>query len=87
MPKFAFTFGQAYNLHHNYIVIEADTEHHARLTFIEARKDVGNLPDTDRRWAFTYEWSRFEPQIDQFGLTEVPLDTPIDWRDQRNQIE
>lgn len=89
VTRWAFTFGQGYNLANNYMVVEADYEDEARAIFVKARRGrgVGVLAaDAHHRWAFMYPMDdRFDEQVERFGLSEVPLDTPIDFRN--GQIE
>jgi len=85
MAKFIFTFGLAYNLGHNYCVVEAPTSDEARQIFVAARAAAGELEASGHRWAFQY--SEDEIDVDRFHLTEVPLDTPIRWLDPQNPIE
>lgn len=87
MARFAFTFGVAYNLGNNYAVVEADSWNEARETFVAARAAAGELPDSGRRWSTQYFEDEIERLIERHGLTEVPIDTPIRWRDPANPVE
>lgn len=64
MGKWYVTFGQGTNLRNNYCVIEADTRNEAHDRVTEAR---------GKSWAFLYDEADFAGQIEQYGLTEVPL--------------
>ena len=87
MAKFAFTFGGAYNLRDNYVVVEADTYGEAREIFVVQRALAGELPDSDRRWASQYYEDEIPRLIERHGMTEVPIDTPITWLDPANPLE
>lgn len=75
MSRFYFTFGLGYNLRSNYVVVEAETELDARAAFVAARSAVDGY--NGRLYAFDYDEAEFLPQIEQYGLTEVPIDAPI----------
>ena len=87
--RWAFTFGQAYDLHNKYVIVEADTETEACRTFVTTRKQITEGCDApDYRWAFCYPFGpEFEIQIERYELSEVPIDTPIRWRDDANRKE
>jgi len=83
--RYAFTFGQAYNLSDNYVLVEADDMDTARRIFCEERAKISaGLSDPNWRWAFCYGPDEWPLIVERFHLTEVPIDTPIDWRDARN---
>ena len=82
MSKFAFTFGLAYDLHDKFIVVEAEDRATARALFVAARAVAGNVEDSAHRWSFQYPVDeKWAETAERFELTEVPLDTPINWRD------
>ena len=67
-PRFYFTFGGAYNLRRNYVVIEAPDRTTARASM---RAIYG------RNYAFDYDEASFAHQPAKYGLTEVPFGTPV----------
>lgn len=73
--RFFYTFGLGYNLRNNYVVVEAENAREARAKFQAARAEVDGMEG--RLYAFDYTEAEFAPQIEQYGLTEVPIDTPI----------
>jgi len=78
LQRFYFTFGQAYNLRNNYVVVEAVDRTAAVAEFTEVRRDCSqSVPEPERCWAFTYDEERFAGQPEQYGLTEVPIDATI----------
>lgn len=75
MSRYYFTFGQGYNLGYSYVVVEADTGAEARATFRAARADIDGAGGL--LYAFDYDEAGFAGQAERWGLTEVPIDTPI----------
>lgn len=68
LHRFFFTFGGAYNLRLNYVVVEAENRAEARLTM---QSIYG------RSYAFDYDETGFAGQPDKYGLTQVPFGTPL----------
>jgi hypothetical protein len=77
-----FTFGQSYDLHDKYVKVEADDEEAARAIFHATRKQITEgLDQPEWRWAFSYGLDvTIQQMIDHYQLSEVPIDTPINWR-------
>lgn len=73
--RFYYAFGIGYNLARNYIVVEAEDRETARRAFQAERAKVDNYGG--RLYAFDYDEDGFAGQIEQYGLTEVPIDAPI----------
>jgi hypothetical protein len=68
LHRFYFTFGRAYNLRDNYVVVKDESRDGARR---RVQAIYG------RSYAFDYDEATFAPQPDKYGLTEVPLGTPL----------
>lgn len=69
---FAVTFGQKYRFDEHPACARIDNNSFLRVIAndeLEARHKVIDLIGND--WAFIYEWSEFEPQIEEFGLWDV----------------
>lgn len=80
MRQFAFTFGQPYDLHDAYVLVEADTAEEATAQFVEARRNVeGGMPGAQHRWM---DCVPFEGSIVEAfkGMRTVEADTPIHYR-------
>lgn len=85
--EWIFTFGRAYNLRDNYVRVSAPSYDEARATFVAARALAGELKDSHRRWAFQYPASKADEFEQKYGMTEVPIHTPIRWADDSNPVE
>jgi len=78
LQRFYFTFGQAYNLRSNYVVVEAENRDAAVRLFMAERADCSQtIANPERCWAFDYTEAGFAGQPEQYGLTEVPIDATI----------
>ena len=64
MNKWYFTFPQRLPTKDNYVCIEADDYSAAREKMVAVHGQA---------WAFQYTEEQFLPQIEEFGLTEIPL--------------
>ncbi len=87
MAGYGFTFGRAYNLRDNYVLVEAPSESEAREIFTTARSLAGRLRDSHLRWAFCYPEQQMLEIAERHGLTPVDITTPIDWYDIHNPVE
>lgn len=73
-----FTFGQGYNLRDNFVRVNIPDEIAARDHFIAFRSHVGDVEQAELRWATCYPVPGLGDEvIEQHGLTEVPISTPI----------
>lgn len=87
-----FTFGQAYDLKSNFVLIQADDPDTARAMFVAARRRSsthGGLVDDDgRRWSMQYPVDdKFEVMVLRWSMSEVAADAPIHWFDRNNPVE
>jgi hypothetical protein len=68
LQRFYFTFGRAYNLRDNYVVVEA-------LSRDQARSVMQSIYGRD--CAFDYDERGFDGQPEKYGITQVPFGTPV----------
>ena len=82
MNTYIFLFGQSYNLSDRYIKVESDTHDEAVEIFQTVRNKIGHLTDSGERYTHCLlAGPETDLIIERFHLTEVPLETPLDWSD------
>lgn len=80
--KYAFFFQPIYNLHNNYILIDAPTELDAKELFEAARRDMPEgYADAHVRYSTCIPFDELaEAMCRHQGVTEVDINTPITQR-------